>query len=254
MPINFHTIPLFKAYSNRDLELIFKSINIEIKLINKYLDLDMFPLSKLIREFSEELKLVSKANVEIEENYASNNKSLLEMITYLQIHDLISQKLEHIHSIHKGVIQDLVELNNVEDVNQTSYLSILLEIIQMNKEQLIVINKEYDEAVFFIKGQINEIESKIRTGSAINPKPYFSYNVEFEKVVIKIIKSLKEVENNVENGFNKVIDNKEKLYMISKIFTMDSERMVLDSVINGDNIENAIRGFKNQNSNSIELF
>lgn len=95
----------------------------------------------------------------IKTKHCFNNIS--NLIIEIQYHDIIRQKLEHIHSTHKNLIQELslVKENNNEDqlIKQAKFISIIPEITKLHVAQLNRSNKECQLAFKNINSNLSKI-------------------------------------------------------------------------------------------------
>ncbi len=91
-------------------------------------------------------------------------KNLDSVITNLQYHDIIRQKMEHIQITHKSIINDLsaVEDNEQYEKNSQAYIKQIPEVAETQAAQLMFTNKEYQNAIETITQKLLE------TGNDLN--------------------------------------------------------------------------------------
>jgi hypothetical protein len=259
MSTPYLNIRLFNAYSSQELLSIFEILNKNIQMITEHLTSDLLPLSKLIRYYSSELNKMFPTPIGIEstKTFYECTKIIQEVITLLQIHDSFTQKLDHIYIIHKGVIQDLSELKNIEEIPATNYLAVIFEIVLMNQEQLLFMKKEYKEIVISLEEKLESIEINILpllSASSNEIQQHFFHNILFEKEISNVNVCMLGILSNINTSNIKEISKEEKLNSIAKIFTMDNERQILNKVINKNIEKQQLRDSDTKDEDQIELF
>ena len=230
-------VPLFKAYTAKELAYLFEHINEEIQVMNSCLSLDVMPLTKLAHHYAVQLKQLAALDKNPQNGtmIITSRKSVESMVVHLQIHDVIAQKLDHIHQINAGLVQELHLLKNVSQIGGTSYLAVVLELIVMNREQLLLIKEEYHQATGEILENLDTIESKISelALNSVRQQGYFGHQKQFNKVLEDICLNLLSMANTINAHYLTDSERDKKLIQISRLFTMDSERWVLEKVMNG---------------------
>lgn len=172
-----------------------------------------------------ELNILSEISI----NYFT---SIDKIVTNLQYHDIIRQKLEHIISIHHEVINELNLVVDIENhkINDTKFLSILPDITKIHSAQIDFTNKECQAAFESIKNNLTtildysntlfDICNKFYTFSSVIDEELFELtsdseekNLEidnklmqsFEKESISKLSNLSLQFHEFENGFNELI-------------------------------------------------
>lgn len=103
------------------------------------------------------------------ENYS---KSIGQIVTNLQYHDIIRQKMEHIQDTHKEIVLELNQLeksNNMPELfaRQARYITEIPDIAEIQVAQLILTNKEYQSAIDLITRKMIEIDDDLTSISGM---------------------------------------------------------------------------------------
>jgi hypothetical protein len=132
----------------------------------------------------------------LKEKTAKSSKSISNIITHLQYHDIIRQKIEHIQKAHYKIIEDLGESveRKRESLNATddNYMRIG-DIADLQAAQLLLISKEYQNALNIITGNFQSIAKDLTVISNISTE--FSYKDELSDITI-----LKQIKNQLNEG------------------------------------------------------
>ncbi len=101
--------------------------------------------------FAEKHEEVARLIPEVTKKTESSSKSIADIITNLQYHDIIRQKMEHVHATHKKLISDLEKTANEQDNDSLqSHQKMLVrirDIANLQSAQLVHANKEYQKAI-----------------------------------------------------------------------------------------------------------
>jgi len=132
----------------------------------------------------------------LKEKTAKSSKSISNIITHLQYHDIIRQKIEHIQKAHYKIIEDLNEsierkknyLENIDD----DFLRIG-DIADLQAAQLLLVSKEYQNALNIITGNFQSIANDLTIISNISNE--FSYKDDFSEITL-----LKQIKNQLNEG------------------------------------------------------
>lgn len=134
----------------------------------------------LSRETIKNIDLVTLKNLEsklqfplLKEKSIESSKSINDIITHLQYHDIIRQKIEHIQKSHQKIIQDLNStVNDNESDNSCSAedYSKIGDIIDLQAAQLLLVSKEYQNALNVITRNFQDIARDLTTISGISDK------------------------------------------------------------------------------------
>ena len=269
-----------KVFQNENPELIkaiegFKSLVDSIKLIYPELDIQIFRLRQLvkstlaqlidIKEYSESTitpeneeinktikYLQSKSDIIISQfpnlNGITQNRfdGIGNIITNLQYHDIIRQKMNHIQESHIEIINELEEIEKSgngeihEDEKKIFYIRVK-NIIGLQVAQLIHTNKQYQTAIEIITRKFLEIGSEFASLSALSKQ--FSLNLsqdvrvsffDLDEMLQKKIRTKDEFEKNISEVFSackQIIDKIKKLSKtISQISDFDEK---IKTVLNG---------------------
>lgn len=103
------------------------------------------------------------------ENYV---KSVGQIITNLQYQDIIRQKMEHIEDTHKEIIAELNMLEKSNDTDafisrQVKYISEIPDIAEIQVAQLVVTNRDYQNAIDLITKKLFDIKENLESISSI---------------------------------------------------------------------------------------
>ena len=137
--------------------------------------------------YSEDLKaslaLINKKNLEsrnyipvLKEKINSSSQSIGNIITHLQYHDIIRQKVEHIQKSHFNIIESLKDNhsdNHKVGRNNNEILPLIADISELQAAQLILISKEYQKALEVISENFQKIANDLAAVSTISHE--FSY-------------------------------------------------------------------------------
>jgi len=134
--------------------------------------------------FSEELKssisLIKKKDLEskkyipeIKEKLKSTTDSIANIITHLQYHDIIRQKIEHIQESHEKISEKLKKKLDERTGNRyldedDEIISLITDISGLQSAQLIFISKEYQNALDVISDNFQKIAGDITTVSTVS--------------------------------------------------------------------------------------
>jgi hypothetical protein len=132
----------------------------------------------------------------LKEKTAKSSKSISNIITHLQYHDIIRQKIEHIQKAHYKIIEDLNESierkkNYLESIDD-DYLRIG-DIADLQAAQLLLVSKEYQNALNIITGNFQSIANDLTIISNISNE--FSYKDDFSEITL-----LKQIKNQLNEG------------------------------------------------------
>lgn len=231
------TIRLFHVYSIQELTTIFNSFNGSVKWLDNCMALDILPISKLVRQYHAQIQklLIVDPSEQTKVRTQQCAKHIGGVVTHLQIHDAISQKLDHMHVFQTGLIHDLANLQNIAQLIDNQYLSVCAEIVEMNKVQLGVIRTEYGQAVEAIQKDLKDTEKRMNPLMPEHSMPSYFHNYPaFEKAIDDLILKYIRVSETIYPLDQKVEDRAQKLYALAALFTMESERRVMSKILKGD--------------------
>ncbi len=137
-------------------------LNDSIHLAQKKLNIELNDSKNLLE--SKKKSALNKLK-EIEEK-SSLSKNINDIITNLQYHDILRQKMEHIQKIHNDVIEKLQNFEksdkNLRDPEHIADCMLYIkEISELQSAQLLHINKKYQVAINIISENLNKIGENV---------------------------------------------------------------------------------------------
>jgi ABC-type transporter Mla subunit MlaD len=117
--------------------------------------------------FAEKHQEVSLQIPDLTSKTDSSSQSIAEIITNLQYHDIIRQKMEHVQAAHNNLLDDLVkcaidaEQNNEEKTKKL--YSRIRDMANLQSAQLVFANKEYQKAIENITDKFVAISNDMST-------------------------------------------------------------------------------------------
>ena len=117
-------------------------------------------INESIIVFSEKQQELNINIPKLQEYNKKLRDSIDTIITNLQYHDIIRQKIEHVQVSHKEILSNLATENNNE---QQSYLSQIGELVNIQSALLVRANKEYQRAIEQIIEKFKTIGSIAQT-------------------------------------------------------------------------------------------
>lgn len=117
--------------------------------------------------FAEKREEVTRQIPEFKNQTTSSSSSIADIITNLQYHDIIRQKMEHVHSNHKKLLDELEAIDKEVDDNSLSKNQKLLlrirDLANLQSAQLVYANKEYQQAIEIITNKFIAIGNDMTT-------------------------------------------------------------------------------------------
>ncbi len=101
-------------------------------------------INESIQIFSEKQQDLSLNIPKLQENNAKLRDSIDSIITNLQYHDIIRQKIEHVQVSHKEILNNL---SSEDESEQKNYLNQIGELVNIQSALLVRANKEYQRAI-----------------------------------------------------------------------------------------------------------
>jgi hypothetical protein len=194
----------------------------------------------LNEELKSAITLVNKKNLEsknyipvLKEKINSSSVSIGNIITHLQYHDIIRQKVEHIQHSHLKIIASLKDdFNNQDDKKvreDDKIISLIADISGLQAAQLILISKEYQKALEVISDNFHKIADDLTTVSTISHEFSFEGN-NSDTTLIRLVKerldkSLRLMDEYNSNSFNNEVVIIKK--QISDIFNNASNNIII---------------------------
>jgi len=162
----------------------------------------------------------------ISENTSACSNDLQDVITYLQFHDIIRQKMEHIHEAQMKLLHELgVEENEELSELNADVLTKISNVATLQSVQLLKANKEYQGAISHI---ISKLQNISETGLNIfNLCKSFAYNSEVDNNSIfdEFGKRLKSVSEEFKRVDKKLVDTLEVVQSV-----VDKSEVLVDDI------------------------
>jgi len=157
----------------------------------------------LSRDIKANIGLVLQKNQEsklqfplLKERTKNSSTSINNIITHLQYHDIIRQKIEHIQKSHAKIIEDLnlaVEKKKAEMNKTADDYQKIGDIAGLQAAQLILVSKEYQNALDIITRNFQGIADDLTMISSISSD--FSYKDSNSEITL-----LKQIRNKLDEG------------------------------------------------------
>jgi len=170
-------------------------------------------ISNKVNESSDQLKL-------LKDKMQNSKSSIGNIITHLQYHDIIRQKIEHIQSSHMKIVDSLknvIEENNGDNTDaENERLALVSDISGLQSAQLILISKEYQNALEVITENFETIADDLAAVSSKSNE--FSFEGKHsDTTIIKGVKTKLDKSLLVLDSFNLTSINKELSELTRKI-------------------------------------
>ncbi len=132
----------------------------------------------------------------LKEKASNSSKSINNIITHLQYHDIIRQKIEHIQESHTRIISELnaaIEKKNSEMARIPEDYQKIGDIAGLQAAQLMLVSKEYQNALDTITRNFQGLADDLTTISNISSD--FSYKDQNSEITL-----LKQIRNKLDEG------------------------------------------------------
>ena len=143
---------------------------------------------KTIYQYNDDLNststVISKKSQESESHFPvlkekmdNSRNSIGNIITHIQYHDIIRQKIEHIQTTHQNIVKDIRKNDISEETDNElteKRFSMISDIAGLQSAQLILISKEYQKALEVISENFQTIASDLTSVSTLSNE--FSYD------------------------------------------------------------------------------
>jgi hypothetical protein len=154
---------------------IFRQLSDKITRLHEYSSKDFKALSSRIREYygqattifqtvSQLASIVSNQERSLSLHAEESLKDISSIVTKLQFHDIVSQKLEHIQQINQDIIDELLALPQgiitPQDAQANKYIPLMSDIARLHAAQLNHTNAEYQHAFAEIRINLQSIRNK----------------------------------------------------------------------------------------------
>ena len=189
-----------------NLEIIKEQLYITISKSKFNLKKSRSNIRNLMTEMDYCIRIVNQKNSESAESLPflsqkteNSSRSINNIITNLQYHDIIRQKIEHIQKAHSQIITNLDkgkasgEVGEKEDQEKDYHQ--LGSIAELQAAQLILVNKEYQIAIEDIINSFQQIGFDLTTVSNISHD--FSFDNKSSEFTL-----INEVKNKLDSGIN----------------------------------------------------
>lgn len=179
-------------------QIVYNIDHLELK-IEKSLRIFM----NLSKDIKSDIGLVLMKNQEsklqfpvLKEKTKNSSKSINNIITHLQYHDIIRQKIEHIQTTHSAIIEDLnkkIARKNAEMTRATEDFQKIGDIAGLQAAQLLLVSKEYQNALEIITKNFQGIADDLTMISSISSE--FSFKDNNSEITL-----LKQIRNKLDEG------------------------------------------------------
>ncbi|MDD2550448.1 MAG: hypothetical protein PHD00_10190, partial [Bacteroidales bacterium] len=130
--------------------------------------------------FAEKHEEVARQIPQLTIKTEDSSQSIADIITNLQYHDIIRQKMDHVQATHKNLLNDLLETTNKPKGGNTEDNQKLLikirDIANLQSAQLVHANKEYQKAIEAITEKFIAISSNMSTVATMCKEINFSHD------------------------------------------------------------------------------
>ncbi|MFW5821513.1 MAG: hypothetical protein ACOCWA_09490 [Bacteroidota bacterium] len=170
----------------------------------------------------------------LKEKMDNSRNSIGNIITHIQYHDIIRQKIEHIQSTHQKIIKDL-ENNEISDGPSEDLVekrfSMISDIAGLQSAQLILISKEYQKALEVISQNFQTIANDLTSVSTLSNE--FSYEADdSDKTIIHKLRDRMDKGVMMMDSFNFASFNREIRLLTESIMDLfkDARMLIMDPV------------------------
>ena len=232
---------------------LIQKVNKSLGQLHQYSSDDFVPVNKIFKNYYDQSKNVDPV-VEEKPEFKVYKEVIGKIITDLQFHDIIRQKLEHIENINNLLIE---ELNiRVKDMSYDSeFIAVIPDICKVNEAQLVMINEEYQSTICKLRINLENMENYIAkaTSVSLNLSNSFSQSANFNKLYREIISSLTHIASFISDDEKWTEQGRiDAINKIGSMYTMQSERAVFSKIFLSSvslEADNAING-----EDDIEFF
>jgi len=193
------------------------------------------PLSKKIKHYDQWVA----SNTD-----AKRSQEWSRIITALQYHDIIRQRLEHIEEIHTSCIHEFRQSSSLSPIEQTAYIRFLPKIVELNHVQLQATNEEFQRVAQELETLFVEWEQEADWTHSVThhcARSAADFHATFTQASVKL--------NDLGTNMRVEYIAQELPLHLERIYTMESERTLFYQVFNlGDRQNSTI------DSDNIDLF
>lgn len=119
-------------------------VKMNMRNANQQIGIAIDIINESILVFSEKQQDLSLNLPKLQEHNAKLRDSIDSIITNLQYHDIIRQKIEHVQVAHKEILNNL---SSEDESEQKNYLNQIAEFVNIQSALLVRANKEYQRAI-----------------------------------------------------------------------------------------------------------
>ncbi len=236
-----------------------------IKQIIKNIDRIQNKLEILEKLSKTDLKSREKIN-DLSKQSSQNVESI---ITNLQYHDIIRQKMEHVQKSHKAIIEDLNNLDGSESQSDKvlTYIVQIPKISEIQTAQLLHANNEFQQAISHITDKMNDIGRKMteaaRVFESLSVFKHQGEEINIDNLVKLLSMSLDKCDsNNSEidtlitesaSATNLLLHLKEE-FISADILDNEIEKLIVDKINKGNFIVDANKEKSSQAQQLLKLF
>ncbi|GEM_PF-3452284 len=214
-----------------------------------------------------------KSSEQLNELSKQCSANVESIITNLQYHDIIRQKMEHIQKTHQLIIDELNSLNktNEEEKKEASkifsYVIQIPQISEIQTAQLLHANKEFQDAIDLITGKMNEIGQNMSQAAKIYKSLAIFKDIGEEISIDNIDEAFNNIllkcsrKNNIVEQLNKEaadVNNavlKMKEYFVNIDFSDNSiEQMAIEKINAGNYLKSSSKKTASQSQQIIKLY
>lgn len=165
---------LREYHNDKSLEKLQELINASILKLDRYflqlnqqVNLILDQVHTAIVLFADKQQEVSRRLPSFKTITDQISESIANIITNLQYHDIIRQKIEHVQTSHRGLLQNLSNFNTDDENQHLEYLSKIRDLANIQAALLVRANKEYQRAIELITEKFRSISEDMSSISML---------------------------------------------------------------------------------------
>ena len=155
---------LREYHNDKSLEKLQLTIDSSISRLDKYysqlnqqINLILDQVHTAIVLFADKQQEVSRRLPSLKTLTEQISESIANIITNLQYHDIIRQKIEHVQTSHRTLLQNLSDFDINNESQHLDYLSKIRDLANIQAALLVRANKEYQRAIELITEKFRAI-------------------------------------------------------------------------------------------------
>lgn len=155
---------LREYHNDKNLEKLQELINGSIVKIEKYnnqlnqqVNLILDQVHTAIVLFADKQQEVTRRLPSLKTITDQISESIANIITNLQYHDIIRQKIEHVQTSHRSLLQNLADFDPNNESQHLDYLSRIRDLANIQAALLVRANKEYQRAIELITEKFRSV-------------------------------------------------------------------------------------------------